>query len=294
MRHLLLTLLLTPLLHAQASAHPDWTTPLPPFQIADNLYYVGSRDLAAYLITTPQGDILINSNLSSSPPLIRHAVEQLGFHWSDIKILLIGHAHSDHAGGSAQILRETHAKYMVMDADVPTVQSGGATDLLYPKDRYPSAHVDRVLHDLDTVTLGGVILTAHKTPGHTPGCTTWTFTTHQHGVAKQVVIVGGATTIDYRLASTPGHPATTPTIAADFQHTFDILHALPCDIFLGAHGIYFDMLAKLARANPAHPEAVWDDPASYRAAIGHFEQAYLTTLHKQQAGGPPIRRVPHP
>jgi metallo-beta-lactamase class B len=287
MRRLLLTLLLAPLLHAQVTIRPEWTTPLPPFQIADNLYYVGSRDLAAYLITTPQGDILINANLSSSPPLIRHSVEQLGLHWSDIKILLIGHAHSDHAGGAAEILRETHAKYMVMDADVPAIQSGGATDLLYPKDRYPRAHVDRTLHDLDTVTLGvpekgGVTLTAHKTPGHTPGCTAWTFTTHQHGIAKQVVIVGGATTIDYRLASTPGHPATYPTIAADFQHTFDILHALPCDIFLGAHGLYFDMLAKLARANPTDPEAVCDDPASYRTAIDRFEQAYLTTLHKQQ------------
>jgi metallo-beta-lactamase class B len=283
MRRLLLTLLLAPLVHAQASAHPDWTTPLPPFQIADNLYYVGSRDLAAYLITTPQGDILINSNLTSSPPLIRHSVEQLGFHWSDIKILLIGHAHSDHAGGSAQILRETHARYMVMDADIPTIQSGGATDLLYPKDRYPRAHVDRVLHDLDTVTLGNVTLTAHKTPGHTLGCTTWTFTVTQHGKAKNVVIAGGLTTIDYRLASTPGHPATYPTIAADFQHTFDIMKSLPCDIFLGAHGLYFDMLAKLARANPADPEAIWDDPTGYRTTIAAREQDFLNTLHKQQA-----------
>src|SRR5580698_10407612 len=102
--------------HAQE--HPDWITPVAPFRIAGNLYYIGSRDLASCLIVTPAGDILINSNLTSSPPLIRHSVEQLGFHFSDIKILLISHAHSDHAGGSAEILKQTHAKYMVMDADV--------------------------------------------------------------------------------------------------------------------------------------------------------------------------------
>src|SRR5580698_9751357 len=103
---------------AHADLDPDWTTPTPPFRIAGNLHYVGRRDLASYLITTPRGHILINSNLVSSPPQIRHSVEQLGFHFSDIKILLISHAHSDHAGGSAEILKQTHAKYMVMDADV--------------------------------------------------------------------------------------------------------------------------------------------------------------------------------
>src|ERR1700753_3408671 len=150
MRRILLTIglavLLTNASSARADDHPERTTPLKPFRIADNLYYVGSRDLASYLITTPQGDILINSNLESSPPLIRHSVEQLGFHWSDIKILLISHAHSDHDAGSAAILAQTHAKYMVMDGDVPVVESGGATDFAYgPKPQYPPAHVDRIL-----------------------------------------------------------------------------------------------------------------------------------------------------
>jgi metallo-beta-lactamase class B len=284
MRRLLvtLTLLVAPNLHAQASAHPDWTTPLTPFRIADNLYYVGSRDLASYLVTTPQGDILINSNLSSSPPLIRHSIEQLGFHYADVKILLIGHAHSDHAGGSAQILRETHAKYMVMDADVPVVESGGAKDLLYPKDRYPAAHVDRVLHDRDEVRLGNIVLTAHKTPGHTRGCTSWTMTTTQNHQPRNVVIVGGLTTIDYRLASTPGHPATYPGIAQDFQHTFDLLKTLPCDIFLGAHGMYFNMLAKLDRANAGAGETVWVDPEGYKVAITHYGDEFHKVLLKQQ------------
>src|ERR1700729_3737338 len=116
----------TTMLHAQTN--PDWTTPIAPFRIAGNLYYVGGKDLASYLIVTPQGDILINSSLESSVPLIRASVEQLGFKFKDIKILLISHAHGDHDAGSATLIRETHAKYMVMDGDVSVVESGGATD----------------------------------------------------------------------------------------------------------------------------------------------------------------------
>ena len=214
---------------ARADEHPDWTTQLTPFRIADNLYYVGSRDLASYLITTPQGDILINSNLESSPPQIRHSVEQLGFHWSDVKILLISHAHSDHDAGSAEILRETHAKYMVMDGDVSVVESGGATDFAYgPKPQYPPAHVDRILHDGDTVTLGNVRLTAHKTAGHTRGCTTWTMRVHLPGEPasqlRNVVIVGSwNVNPGYRLVATKDKPASYPGIANDFAHTFVVL-----------------------------------------------------------------------
>ena len=154
---------------------PDWTTSNPPYRIAGNLFYVGSRDLASFLVATHAGLVLINSNLATSPAQIRKSVEQLGYHWSDVKILLISHAHYDHCAGSAQILKETGAKYMVMDADVASVQSGGKTDFHYsdhPEMRFPSAKVDRVLHDGDTVQLGRTILTAHKTAGHTPGCTT--------------------------------------------------------------------------------------------------------------------------
>src|ERR1700730_1207519 len=142
--------------HAQTN--PDWTTPIAPFRIADNLYYVGSKDLASYLVVTPKGDILINSSLESSPPLIKKSVKQLGFHFSDIKILLISHSHADHDAGSAEVKRLTGAKYMVMDGDVPVVESGGAKDFAYPKDLYPAVQVDRVLHDGDEVRLGGVVL----------------------------------------------------------------------------------------------------------------------------------------
>src|SRR5580658_8696504 len=158
------------LLHANVS--PDWTRPFPPFRIAGNLYYVGSADLASYLIVTPKGLILINSDFEPSVPLIRKSVEQLGFHFGDIRILLISHAHGDHCAGSAAIIKLTGAKYYVMDADVPVVQSGGKTDFQYgadPHHRYPRTEVARILHDGSIVRLGGFALTAHLTPGHTRG-----------------------------------------------------------------------------------------------------------------------------
>jgi metallo-beta-lactamase class B len=283
----LLFALMLPTVAARADEHPEWTTPVTPFRIADNLYYVGSRDLASYLITTPQGDILINSNLESSPPQIRHSVEQLGFHWNDIKILLISHAHFDHAAGSAAILTQTHAKYMVMDGDVPVIESGGAKDFAYgPKPQYPPAHVDRILHDGSTVTLGNFTLSAHKTPGHTRGCTTWTFRVHLPGEPasqrRNVVIVGSWNVNDgYRLVASHGKPASYPGIAQDYARTFVVLNALPCDVFLGAHGQYFNMLAKLARM-PQEGDKVWIDPDGYRRAVAERKAAFENELHKQQ------------
>src|SRR5580692_7526174 len=140
-----------------AEVDPSWTTPIAPFRIADNLYYVGSEDLASYLVVTPKGNILVNANLASSPPQIRASVERLGFRWSDTKILLNGQAHFDHMGGAAEVVRETHAKNMVMDGDVSVVETGARTDFLSPSPNIPGyspVHVDRVLHDGDTVNLG--------------------------------------------------------------------------------------------------------------------------------------------
>lgn len=266
-------------LHAQINK--DWTTPQKPFRIAGNLYYVGSRDLAAYLITTPDGNILINANLTTSPPQIRHSVETLGFRWKDIKILLNSHAHFDHISGSAAILRQTGARFMVMDGDAQLAESGGNGDFDHLP-TYPPAHVDRILHDGNTVRLGGTVLTAHKTPGHTRGCTTWTMTVkNRNGRPLNVVIVGGVAALsDYRLLATPRHPASYPGIAQDFEHTFATLQALPCDIFLGAHGSYFNMQAKLAKL-PADGPSVWIDPAGYRRFVNESQQAFEQDLNKQ-------------
>ncbi|HTT03152.1 MAG TPA: subclass B3 metallo-beta-lactamase [Steroidobacteraceae bacterium] len=271
------------LARAHAAENPDWTTPIDPFRIVGNLYYVGSRDLASYLVVTPAGDVLINSNLESSVPQIRSSVEKLGFHFKDIKILLISHAHFDHDAGSAELKRLTGAKYMVMDGDVAVVESGGATDFAYSHGRYPSAKVDRVLHDGDQVRIGETVLVAHKTPGHTRGCTTWTLRIAEAGRPLDVVIVGSwNVNPGYRLVDRPGHPASYPGIAADYRHTFALLKQLPCDVFLGAHGAYFGMLDKLERLRAGQGATVWIDPEGYRAATLEREQAFAAELARQQ------------
>jgi len=275
-----LLVLLAPRLHAQVN--PDWTTPIAPFRIAGNLYYVGGKDLASYLIVTPQGAILINSSLETSVPMIRASVEQLGFKFKDIKILLISHSHFDHDAGSAEVIRQTGAKYMVMEGDVSVVETGGATDFAYAKDTYPAAKVDRILHDGDTVTLGGAVLTAHKTAGHTRGCTTWTMVAKQAGQPLNVVIVGSwNVNPGWRLVDRPGESASYPGIAADYRRTFATLKGLQCDVFLGAHGAYFGMLGKLERIKAGAKQNVWVDPQGYQAAVAEREQAFETELKRQ-------------
>jgi len=221
---------------------------------------------------------LINANLVSSPPLIRASVEKLGFSWRDTKILLNSHAHSDHVGGAAEVLRETRAHNMVMDGDADVVRSGGRRDFAFGTDgieTFPPARVDRILHDRDTVVLGGVTLTAHRTGGHTRGCTAWTFRTHissdPAGRLRNVVIVGGWRSLSqYHLFDTPRQPASYPGIKEDFYKTFATLRALPCDIFLGAHGIYFDLLPKLKRMR-TEGEAAFIDPKGYIDAVNEAQ-----------------------
>ncbi len=277
MRPALVILLLTPTLIAQTN--PTWTTPQPPFRIAPNLYYVGSQDLAAYLITTPAGNILINANLASSPPQIKHSIEQLGFRYADTKILLNSQAHYDHVAGLAQIAHETQAQVEVMDGDAQSIETGdkndfGGPDLL----PYPPVHVDRILHDRDTVTLGGITLTAIKTPGHTRGCTTWTMQATEAGRQLNVVILGAVSALSsYHL--TP--PESYPHITADFQQTFRTLQSLPVDIFLGAHGQFFDMQQKLRRL-PKKGPAVWIDPTGYHRLITESQQAFTQQLAAQK------------
>lgn len=260
---------------------PDWTEPFPPFRIASNLYYVGSKGLANYLITTAQGNILINSDLEANVPLLQASIEKLGFQFKDTKILLISHAHYDHAAASAKIKQLTGAKYMVMDADVPVVESGGKADFAYG-DRaeflYPPAKVDRVLHDGDEVKLGDAVLVAHLTPGHTKGCTTWTMKVSEAGKTYDVVIIGSPNVNPgYKLVSN----AAYPQIAQDYERMVRVLQSLPCDIFLGAHGGYFDLEEKYARrkAGGANP---FIDPAGYKKYVADKEQEFRTELEKQQ------------
>ena len=277
----------------------SFTTALPPFRIADNLFYVGSRDLAAYLVVTPAGDILINANLPSSPPQILRSLQQLGVRPHDVKILLISHAHPDHAGGAAELLAATGAQSEGMEGDVSVVESGGRTDFAYgaqPDSRYPPARVNRVLHDGDAVTLGGVTLTAHRTAGHTEGCTTWTMAVHlmgePAGERRQVVIVGSwNVNPGYRLVAAHGRPPSYPGVAEDFKATFATLQALPCDIFLASHGTFFDLLGKVARL-PQEGARVWLDPAGYQRALAEGRLKFEQTLRRQEmaASGPVQKR----
>jgi metallo-beta-lactamase class B len=263
-------------------ANPTWVKPFPPFRIAGNLYYVGSEDLAAYLIVTPQGNILINSNLESSPAQIKKAVESLGFKFSDTKILLISHGHFDHCAGSAEIKRITGAKYEVMDRDVSVVESGGHTDFNYAADKsmwFPPTKVDRILHDGDAVSLGGTTLTAHLTAGHTKGTITWTLEEKENGRTLHVVIVGSPNVNPgYKLINNK----TYPQIADDYRHEFEVLKKLPCDIFLGAHGGYFGLAEKYPRWQGGDKNA-FIDPAGYKAYIADREQAFEGELKKQSS-----------
>jgi metallo-beta-lactamase class B len=254
---------------ARAQANPDWHRAISGFRIAGSLYYVGTADLAVYLVTTPQGNILINSDFKEDVPAIRKSIEGLGFKYADTKIVLISHAHGDHDEGVGVIKSQTGAKLMVMDADVPEVES--------TEPGRPGARVDRVLHDRDTVELGGAKLVARLTPGHTKGCTTWTMQVSDGSRTLNAVIIGSPNV-------NPGYILVNnrdyPQIAGDYVKTFALLKTLPADLFLGAHGAYFNLKEKLAKmtAGGANP---FIDPGGYQAYVAEREQAFERELAKQ-------------
>ena len=264
-----------------AASHPDWTEPFPPFHIAGNLYYVGSKGLANYLIVTPQGNILINSDLEANVPMIQASIEKLGFKFKDTKILLISHAHWDHDAGSGMIKERTGATYMVMDADVPVVESGGKADFQYgsdPATLYRPSKVDRVLHDGDEVKLGDTILVAHLTPGHTKGCTTWTMKVTEGGKTYDVVIVGSPNVNEgYKLVDNSSYPQ----IAEDYERMWRVLKSLHCDFFLGAHGAYFGLEEKfpLMKAGGVNP---FIDPEGYKKYVAQKDEEFHAELAKQK------------
>jgi metallo-beta-lactamase class B len=267
---------------AAAQNDPSWTDPFPPFRIAQGLYYVGSKGLASYLITTSEGHILINSDLEANVPMIREGVEKLGFRFTDIRVLLISHAHWDHDAGSAVLKRLTGARYMVMEGDVPVVESGGRSDFQYGGDstlHYAPAKVDRVLRDGDEVKLGDVVLVARLTPGHTKGCTTWTLKVKEGAKSYDVVIIGSPNVNPgYKLVRNTPYPR----IAEDYERTFRVLKSLPVDYFLGAHGSYFGMEAKFARMKDG-AQSPFIDPEGYRAYVANRERAFRAELARQRA-----------
>ena len=258
---------------AAAQQNPDWHASFPGFKIAGNLYYVGTADLAVYLVRTPQGNILINSDFAEDVPTVRKSIEQLGFKYSDTKIVLISHAHGDHDGGVGIIQKDAGARVMVMEGDVADVESKATGR--------PAAKVDRVLRDGDKVELGGSTLTAVLTPGHTKGCTTWTMQVEEGGRKLNAVIIGSPNVnAGYVLVGNKNYP----TIATDYEKTFKMLKSLPVDLFLGAHGAYFGMKAKYERMKNGDAKA-FIDPAGYKAYVDERESAFRKEWEKQKAAG---------
>ena len=253
-----------------AQANPDWHKEFPAFKIAGNLYYVGTADLAVYLIHTPQGNILINSDFKQDVPAIKKSIESLGFQYGDTKILLISHAHGDHDEATGVIKADTGAKLEVMEQDVKDEESTSRGR--------PGAHVDRVLHDGDTVELGGSKWVAHLTPGHTKGCTTWTSQIQEGGRNLNVVIVGSPNVnAGYYLVGNKNYPG----IAEDYVKTFSVLGSLPCDVFLGAHGAYFDMKAKYEKYKAGDKNA-FIDPEGYKAYVAEREKTFRDEWERQK------------
>jgi metallo-beta-lactamase class B len=263
---------------AWAADSSPYYEPYPAHRVIDNVYYVGSKDLACYLITTPEGHFLINTGFDETVPLIRAGVESLGFEPTDIKIILGSHAHSDHMAGHARAQALTGAAVYVMRGDDGVIASGGEGQYFYPDSRWTSCPVDRVLEDGDEITLGGVTLTARRTAGHTRGCTTWTWRVQEGERDLDVVVVGSPNVNPgYQLVDN----ADYPEIADDFAKTFEVLNGLPCDVFLGAHGGYYGMLAKHAQAEAGSDDNPFIDPAGYKAYIADREQAFRKTLEEQ-------------
>ena len=265
-------------LAAPAQGPADWHEPFPAHKIVGNVYYVGSKDLATYLITTPAGHILINSGFERTVPLIQRSVESLGFKMADVKILLASHAHSDHVAGLARLQKVTGARVHIMRGDDEIIASGGKGQYLYGRDRWEPCKVDRVLKDGDEVKLGGVTLVGRLTPGHTRGCTTWTWKVEDGGKKHDVVVIGSPNVNPgYQLVNNKDYPE----IADDFARTFKVLKSLPCDVFLGAHGGYYGMverhaLLKTSKANP------FVNPQGYRDYVALKERAFRKTLAAQQ------------
>jgi metallo-beta-lactamase class B len=245
-------------------------TQFPPHKIIGNIYYVGTETLAAFLITTPQGHILVNSMYERTVPVIQKSVEALGFKLTDVKIVLGSHAHADHMEGDALIKQLTGAQVMAMAQDVPALeamQPGGK--------RHP---IDRVLHDGEQVTLGGATLVAHLTPGHTKGCTTWAMKVQEGGKTYDVVIIGSmGVNPGVRLVNNPANP----TIVDEFRQGFRVMHSLPCDVPLGSHGGMYNMVAKHARIGSAGPNP-FIDPQGYKTEIDLVERTFKSVLQEQQ------------
>jgi metallo-beta-lactamase class B len=251
-------------------APDDQTAQFPPYKVIGNIYYVGTKSLSSYLVVTPQGNVLINSTYERNVPTIQKSVEQLGFKFADTKILLGSHAHADHQEGDAMVKQLTGAQVMAMAEDVPALQ------LMKPGDK---AHpIDKILHDGESVTLGGTTLVAHLTPGHTRGNTTWTMKAQEGGKTYDVVIIGSfGTNPGTRLVGN----TTVPGIIDEYNQTFRVARLLPCDVPLGSHPGMYNMEEKVAKLGKGGPNP-FIDPEGYKLEVDIDEAMYRAVLAEQQ------------
>jgi len=278
-----------------AAAVAAMKAPFTPFHIIGNIYYVGSTGLACYLITTPAGNILLDTGYPDMAPMIEGNIKTLGFKLEDTKILINSHAHIDHGGGMAQIKMDTGGQLVAMAEDVPYFENGGHNDVVFgDRNLFPPVHVDRVIHDGDAVTLGGVSLTAHLTPGHTPGNTTWTMVIEDKGKSYNVVFLGIVTPSPNTNLAAPN--PNYPNMATDWARTMKVLPTLKCDVFLASNGSFFDLQKKhdalVANVDP-NP---FIDPVGCKAYMDRAEATYQKLLSSASpaagaaTGGPPPTR----
>jgi len=259
----------------------SWSKPYEPFRIAGNIYYVGTYDLGCYLITTPKGNILINSGLAESVPLIRKNVETLGFKFSDIKILLTTQAHYDHVAGLAEIKKITGATMMVHEGDAQVLADGGHSDFIFGnKDGayFAPVKVDRELHDGDTIQIGETKLLVLHHPGHTKGSTSFLIDVKDEKRSWKVLIVNMPSILsETKLSGMPSYP----NVGKDYQYTFKALKKLQFDLWVASHAGQFKMHDKRKPGELYHPE-VFADRKSYDDLVNRLEQEYIKRLKNGQ------------
>lgn len=256
---------------------------MPPRHIIGNIYYVGPRGVSSWLVTTPEGHVLIDTTFEECVPQICTNIEKLGFHVRDIKLLLSSHAHVDHTGGHAAMKRRTGAQIIASAADAHLLETGGADDFSpFPKDllAYTPVKADRLVKDGETVSLGEVTLTAHLTPGHTKGATTWTMPLNDGGRTYQVLFFSSVSIAE---PTSLQHNAGYPTIAQDYATTFEKLKALPCDIFLAPHADQFGLAEKLTRLERGETPNPFIDPNGWKSFITNAEKGFLKQLATEKA-----------
>jgi metallo-beta-lactamase class B len=269
------------LVHAQADpTSRSWNQPVEPYRIVGNLYYVGASDITSYLITTPEGHILLDGGFVETAPIIEANIRKLGFKLEDVKVLLNSHAHFDHAGGLAELKARTGAKFAASERDAPLLARGGKGDFRFgDMQPFPPIQADRILHDGDTVTLGGTTLTAHLTPGHTMGNTTWTMKAREGDRTYDVVFAASTSILPgVSLTNNPKYPE----IAEDYARTFRILKSLPCDVFLSSHASFFDGLGKADRLRKGAKENPFVDPQGYKEYVARYEKKFEEQLRKER------------